>query len=58
MRESVCPAKPWRCACRSCGAHVITSVGYPTAADCSHRGSYHLVPLTATAQVPARGPQR
>jgi hypothetical protein len=58
MREVVSPAGPWRCACRSCGAHVTTSVGYTIAGNCPYRGSYHVVAPAAIDQLRVGGPQR
>jgi hypothetical protein len=39
------PFRSMRCACRHCGSHVITNVGFAIAGNCSTCGSYELEPL-------------
>ncbi len=34
-----------RCACRRCGVHTITDVGYKVAGNCHNCGSFELVPI-------------
>jgi len=41
-----------RCACRRCGAHTITDVGFVIGGPCSLCGSYELRPVE-----PVPGPQ-
>jgi hypothetical protein len=49
----VVPAPPppvWqrmRCACRHCGVHTVTNVGYTVAGHCPNCGSYELTPISA-----------
>jgi hypothetical protein len=49
--EDACPydrPRPFRrarCACRQCGSHTITNVGFAIAGSCSTCGSYELEPL-------------
>ena len=36
-----------RCACRRCGVHTVTNVGYTVAGHCPNCGSYELIPISA-----------